>query len=144
MIRRLFLACGLLGLLVAPIAPQPVSAASSASPLTSIACLGTNGLFGFQPWYSCLPKAADGSPKITKLTDIFLVLFPLVESIIKLAVLVAAGMIFFMLFKIITARGDSGKIATAIGGIRDAIIGLVIAMISVALVKFIAGGFTSS
>ena len=98
-------------------------------------------LFGIQPWYACLPLDDKGNPRLEKLTDIYKIAFPLVDSLVKIAVFVAAGYIFFMLFKIAIARGDSGKISTAIMGIRDAAIGLIIAMISVAIVNFIAGAF---
>lgn len=147
MMRRLLLVCGLVSLIAVPLVSSPVAATT---PATQVAVCGNGfgNFFGFQPWYACLQQkygdTGTGKVQIRSLNDIFLVLFPVIESIIKVAVLVAASMIFFMLFKIITARGDSGKIATAIGGIRDAIIGLVIAMISVGVVNFIASGFTSS
>ena len=122
----------------------PVNAvASPAKPLTQVAVCG-NGVgdfFGFQPWYACLPKNPDGSPKLTKLTDIYLVIFPVVDWILKAAVFVAAGFIFLMLFKIATSRGNSSQYSTALSGVRDAIIGLVIAVMSVAILNFVAGAF---
>lgn len=136
--KKLFL---ILGALAALAAPLP---AAAASPLTHVAVCSADSIaniFGFQPWYACLPQASDGSPKIESLSDIFKIIFPLVDSLVKIAVYVAAGFIFFMLFKIAMARGDSGKIATAISGIRDAVIGLIIAMVSVGIVNFIAGAF---
>lgn len=119
---------------------------SASAPLTQPAICASSpwsNFFGFQPWYACLQKDSDGKPKITKLTDLFLIAFPVVESIIKLAMYVAIGMIFFMLFKMATANGNSSSFASALGGMRDAVVGLVIAMISVAIVGFIAGAFTT-
>lgn len=103
-----------------------------------------NAIFGISPWYACLPRDAEGNPVLTSLNDIFLIIFPLVESLVKVAALVAIAYIFFMFFKLMVARGDSGKIATAAQGIRDAVIGLIIALIAVAIVNFVAGAFDAS
>ena len=141
MMRRWSVIVALLVGLVGSVA-MPVTVAA-ASPATQVAVCssGAGNFFGFQPWYACLPKDDKGNPKITSQNDIFKILFPVVESIIKLAMYVAIGMIFFMLFKIATANGNSNTFATALGGMRDAVIGLIIAMVSVAIVNFIAGAF---
>lgn len=124
----------------------PVTHAQAASPLTQAGVCGNTfgAFFGFQPWYACLPKADDGTPKLTSLTDVYKIAFVVVDWIVKAAAYVAAGMIFFMLFKIAMSRGNSSKYSTAISGIRDAVIGLVIAMLSVAILNFISGAFVAS
>lgn len=142
MISRWLSALACLVVLVAA-APLP---AAAATPLSQVAVCATdlqNNLFGIQPWYACLEKDATGNPKITQLSDIFRIIFPLVDSLVKVAVLVAAGYMFYMLFKINVARGDSSKISTAINGLRDAVVGLILAMIAVGLVNFVAGAFIS-
>jgi hypothetical protein len=139
MMRRIFaISLLLLGFALTPVAP-----AQAMTPVTQVAACaaGASNFFGFQPWHACLPKNSDGSPKLTKLTDVFKIAFPIVEWIIKAAAYVAIGMIFYMLFKIATSRGNASQYGTAIGGIRDAIIGLIIAMLSVAILNFIAGAF---
>lgn len=123
----------------------PVAATTPVTQL-AICTSGAANFFGFQPWYACLPKncpggTSDGTPKVCKLTDVFLIIFPLVDWVIKAAVFVAAGVMFYMLFKIATSRGNSSQYSTAISGIRDAIIGLVIAVISVSILNFVAGAF---
>lgn len=117
--------------------------AGASSPATQVAVCsgGAANFFGFQPWYACLQKNPDGSPKLTKLSDVFLIIFPVVDWVIKASVFVAAGIIFLQLFKIATSRGNASQYGTAIGGIRDAIIGLVIAVLSVAILNFVAGAF---
>jgi hypothetical protein len=80
-------------------------------------------------------------PKITAINDVFFILFPLVESLVKIGAYVAIFVIFFMLIKMVTARGNAGQIATAGNGIRDAIIGLIICVSAVAIVNFIASRF---
>ncbi len=101
---------------------------------------GFGNFFGFQPWYACLEQA-NGSVSIQKISDVFLILIPVVESLVKVAALVAAGFLFYMIINLIRARGDSAKIAKAVGGMRDAIIGFVIALVSIALINFVSGAF---
>lgn len=121
----------------------PISAGAVSNPAQQFAVCGTgaSNFFGIQPWYACLPKDSQGNPTIESINDIFLIAFPLVESLVKIGALVAAGIIFFLLIQIITARGNAGKIATAATGIRDAIIGFIICLISIAIVNFISGAF---
>ena len=119
---------------------------NAASPMSQVAVCSTGpaNFFGFQPWYACLQqKYGDTGTKVQvrKLTDLFLIIFPVVDWIIKAAVFVAAGVMFLMLFKIATSRGNVSQYSTAISGIRDAIIGLIIAVISVAILNFVAGAF---
>jgi hypothetical protein len=138
MIRKFLVTLGILTLV-----PFQASALSvPTQQITQVACSSTvNAFFMIQPWYSCLPKDQNGNPKFTKLTDLFLVIFSLVESLVKVAAYVAVGVIFFMLIKMMVARGDTGKIASAGLGIRDALIGLVIALSSVAIINFVSGAF---
>lgn len=138
MIRRALLLLALLvGFSAVPVSVSAVSHMTQVGVCTT----GVGNFFGFQPWYACLPTDDKGKPQIKSLNDIFKVLFPVVESIIKLAMYVAIGMIFFMLFKIATANGNSSTLASALGGMRDAVVGLIIAMVSVGIVNFIAGAF---
>lgn len=145
MIRLKLAAMALVMLLLSLSTTQSLSAAS---PVTQVAVCGSTfgNFFGFQPWYACLPKdcpdhPGDGTPRICSMTDIYKIAFVVVDWIIKAAAYVAAGMIFFMLFKIAMSRGNSSQYSTAISGIRDAVIGLVIAMLSIAIMNFIAGAF---
>jgi hypothetical protein len=136
--RKFLVALGIMTLL-----PLQVGAVTAAPrPLTQVACSSTvNSFFMIQPWYSCLPRDGSNNPKFTRLSDLFLIIFSLVESLVKVAAYVAVGVIFFMLIKMLTARGDTGKIASAGLGIRDALIGLAIALSSVAIINFVAGAF---
>lgn len=125
--------------------PMPANATSPFTQVAACASDPISNIFGFQPWYACLQKKyGDTGDKvqIKSINDIFLIIFPVVDWIIKASVLVAAGMIFYMLFLIATSRGNASQYGTAIAGIRDAIIGLCIAMLSVAILEFVAGAFT--
>lgn len=141
---RAFLVSLPLVALLFSVLPLP-AAAAPAAPLTVVAACESNvasNLFGFSPWYACL-KAKNGEVALRSLTDIWLIVFPVVESIVKVAALVSAGYIFYMLILMITARGNSSKIATALNGIRDAVIGFIICLISVAIVNFVSTQFTT-
>lgn len=138
MIGRALLASPVAALLGA----SPALAVSPAGQFAASCGLSPQNLFGIQPWYACLPRDGLGNPIITKLSDVYLIIFPAIDSLVKVAALVAIGYIFFMLIKIMYARGDAGKIATATMGIRDAVIGLIIALISVAIVNFAAGSLS--
>lgn len=129
-------------IMVGVLLPTPTQALP-ATPLTQMAICGGGGgnLFVLQPWYACLPKASDGSPKIEALTDILKIGFVVIDWLLKIAFYVAAGYMFYMIILMISARGNASKVATAALGIRDAAIGLVIAMISVAIVTFVSGAF---
>lgn len=141
---RLKLAAMALVMLLLPL--STTQSLSAASPVTQVAVCGSTfgNFFGFQPWYACLQKKYGDSGQTVQfksLSDAFLIIFPVVDWIIKAAAYVAAGMIFYMLFKIAMSRGNSSQYSTAISGIRDAVIGLVIAMLSIAIMNFIAGAF---
>lgn len=119
----------------------------SAAPHTTVAACASDpwsNIFGFQPWYACLPGGSAGEPRLTSINDVFLVIFPLVDSLVKVGALVAAGIMFYMIINMITARGDAGKIKTSVEGMRDAVIGLIICLVSVAIVNFIASAFQTS
>ncbi len=145
MIKRLYLVA-LFFLMISTAAPAGASSVLSPVAQPAVCNGGLANFFGFQPWYACLPtqcanEKSDGTPKLCSLTDVYKIIFPIVDWIIKGAVLVSAGMIFFMLFKIATSRGNSSQYSTAISGIRDAIIGLVLAVLSVAILNFVSGAF---
>jgi hypothetical protein len=124
---------------VAITSPSPANAASMPpSPLTQFAACDPGVFFGFPTWYACLPKDADGHPKLTQLSDVWLIAFPLLESAIKLAAYVAVGFILWGGIRFIKSQGNPGEITSARDTIRDAIIGLAICLSSVAIVQFLA------
>ncbi len=108
--------------------------------VTSFAACSGASFFGFPSWDSCLPKQ-NGQPVIKSLNDVWLIAFPLVESLIKAAAYMAAGFIIWGGVKYIKSNGDSGATGAAQKTIKNAIIGLVICLVSVAIVRFIADRF---
>lgn len=118
--------------------PAPAKAASLPTPVTQFAACDAGSFFGFPTWYACLPKDPDGHPKLTKLDDVWLIAFPLLETGIKAAGYAAVGFILWGGIRFIKSQGNPGEITAARDTIRDALIGLIICVSSVAIVQFIA------
>lgn len=138
-IRSLVALYAVAGFVLLPAMTTPVSA-QSADKLA--VCNSNQSIFGFSPWYACLPGAGTGEPRIESINNVFLIIFPILESLVKAGAYIAAAMIFVSIVKMIIARGNPGKVATAAEGIRDAVIGFIITLIAVAIVNFIASAFT--
>jgi len=112
------------------------------APFTQVAAsCDTGGFFGFPSWDACLQHTADGSPQITKLSDLWLIGFPLVTTMVKAAGYLAAGFIIWGGVKYIKSAGNPSEITAAKTVIQNAIIGLIICILAVAMVQFIAGAF---
>ncbi len=116
----------------------PARAAAVPTSLTQFAACDAGSFFGFPTWYACLPKDSDGHPKLTQLNDVWLIAFPLLEAGIKVAGYVAVGFIVWGGIRFVKSQGNPGEITAARDTIRDAIIGLVICISSVAIVQFMA------
>ena len=112
---------------------------ASASPLTQFGACSGGRILTFPAWYNKLECGSDGAPQLTKLNDIWKIALNIVELLIMLAAYVAAGYIIWAGVKYIKSRGDPGKIAEAKTGITQAVIGLGIALASVAIVEFVTG-----
>jgi hypothetical protein len=113
----------------------PVAATANA------AC--TERVFTFPTWYA---GVVDGSCnlKIRQLNDFWVIALNFVEILLQIVAYVAAGFLVWGGFKYIKSEGDPGKISEAKMAIINAIIGLVIALASVAIVDFVQGGIIQS
>lgn len=83
----------------------------------------------------------NGSAEIDELNDFLALGFWVVDSILKLVAYVAAGFIIWGAIKYMMAQGDPNGVNDAKTTIINAIIGLVIAIASVAIVQFVQGAF---
>jgi hypothetical protein len=119
----------------------PVTAQSTATtPLTTVACNVSN-FFGFPSWDSCLRKKYGGELKITDINDVWLIVLPILEAVIRATGYIAVGFIIWGGIKYTKSQGDSKQTAAARSTILNAIIGLVIVILSVAIVQFVSGRF---
>lgn len=106
------------------------------------ACSG-GSFFGFPTWYHYLPSTlnSDGtcSLNLTSLSDIWLIVAAIIEILLRVAALVAIGFVIFGAVEYLTSQGEPEKTSRARNTLIDALVGLAIAILSAALVSFIAG-----
>lgn len=112
---------------------------ASASPLTLFGAACTGGHFlTFPTWYRGL-QCDKSIPQLTKLNDVWLIGLNIVEIMIIAAAYAAGAFIIWAGIKYMKSRGDPGKIVEAKTGLTQAVIGLGIALASVAIVEFVTG-----
>lgn len=125
------------------VAPLPARAAQS--PAETFAACGAGGVAEFlslKPWDACLKHDSRGVPTFSNINDIWLIILPLLEDAIKVAGYTAAGFIIWGGIKYIKSQGDPGQFNEARQIIFNALFGLLLAMISVAIVNFVSGAFS--
>ena len=115
---------------------------SVAVPQTAFAACNDT-LLTFPAWFKGL---TDGNCEIKSPNDaggmstfIWTIILNVIETMLQLVGYIAVGFIIRGGFKYITSNGDPGEMAKAKKIIMDAIIGLVISIMSVAAVNLIAG-----
>lgn len=125
----------------------PVSQVSaiSTTPPTTIAkswkaC--DSNLLGFPPWYRYLTMNDNCTPRISKITDVWVIALNILDMLIRVAGIVAVGFVIWGGFKFMKSQGEPGKIIEARTVIINAVIGLVIVIAAVALVQYVAGGIS--
>jgi hypothetical protein len=140
-IRRAFIVVALVvGL--AFMGSQTAHASTTTSPLSIMAACSAGGVtefLGLKAWDSCLDHNANGAPEIKSLAQVWLIILPLLEDAIKIAGYTAAGFVIWGGVKYVKSQGDPSQFNEARQVIYNALFGLFLAMISVAIVNFIAG-----
>jgi hypothetical protein len=134
--------------------------AAASNGLIGTSCSYPNSTFlTFPTWYHYLPSIwalASGAapnaanlgtvcaPTIAGLSDIWLIVAAVVEILLRVAGLVAIGMMIYGGIEFITSQGEPEQTKRARETAINALIGLVIAIVAATLVTFIAGQFKSS
>jgi len=115
----------------------------SSAPFTNFAaCEGTPlGFLGLESWSSCLPRDSDGKPIFTQLSDIWKIIIPIFNDVLKLAGYIAIGFVIWGGIQYIKSQGEPSNLAAAKDTIKNAIIGLLLVLSSIAIVQFIYRGF---
>lgn len=132
-----------LGLLL--VAPQSAQAQDAPPPTTGCESVADRSILAFPTWDQYLERNDEQGCRIANFQfpqDLVLVLLALVDMMIRLSAFVAVGFIIYAGFKFMLAQGQPDRIAEARKIILDALIGLVIAIISVAIISFVAGVFS--
>lgn len=101
--------------------------------------------FGLPTWYKYLEgqKEEGGGcvPKITELNDVWAIVLAIVEILLRIAAIAAVVYVLYGGIRFITAQGNSEKITAARTAVQDALIGLLIAVVAIAVVSFIGNQF---
>lgn len=108
----------------------------------AVTCTGDNAFFGFPTWYKYVPGTCDPQGiTLTPGTSMFdvapLVALAILEIALRLAGMLA---IFFVIYGGViytTSQGEPDKVGQAKGTIINALIGLVISILAVAVVAFV-------
>lgn len=106
------------------------------------ACQPSNSFFGLPTWYKYLPGETDSitgqcAPVLQNMNQIWAIALAAVEILMRIGGMVAVGYIIYGGFRYMTSRGEPENTAEAKNTIINAIIGLVIVIISVSVVNFV-------
>lgn len=147
MMKKYLVAAGLMVTLFGAMMPLAAEAATSPGPATKKSC--TSSFLGFPAWYEGLAKPPDcqlmspadlDGPENTKIARyIWKIALNVLEVMLMLVLYVSVGFVIYGGFRYITSAGDSGGVASAKKTILNAIIGLVLSFMSIAIVNLIAG-----
>jgi hypothetical protein len=143
----LFLAFGTVTILMGT--PTPAYAADTCANGETECCQGGSFL-GFPKWYKYLesqPYRDDVTgkdsciPKVNGIDDIWRIVAAVIEMLTRVASLIAIGFVVYGGITYTLSQGNPDKTKQALKTIINAVVGLAIAIISTALVSFIAGRF---
>jgi hypothetical protein len=100
----------------------------------------TKSFFGLPAWYKYLdpqPGVSQCAPPLDELNDIWLIGLAVIEFLIRAALYIGIAYVIYAGIKYSESRGNVDKAATAKNTLIDAITGVVIAMVAVALISFV-------
>jgi len=97
-------------------------------------------ILGFPTWHKYLAHnpAPGCTIKLAGLNDVWLVVAAVVEILLRVAALAAVGYIIWGGYEYLTSQAEPDKTSRAKSTIINALVGLVIATLAVAIVNFVA------
>lgn len=110
-------------------------------------CQKGHDFFGLLPWYhylkidptTCNIKTFTLLPGGGQTSDVPLVLLAVIDDLLRIAALVAIGYVLYGAFRYVASQGDPESTARAQSTIINALIGMAVAILAVALVSFLGG-----
>jgi len=104
-------------------------------------CPGSGTFFGFPTWYEYLKNAAPAAGEKCGIDFIFpndipLVGLAVIEILLRLVAMVAIAFVIWGSIQYVTSQGEPDATARAKGTILNALIGMVVASLAIAIVKF--------
>ncbi|MBI1857051.1 hypothetical protein HY003_01385 [Candidatus Saccharibacteria bacterium] len=100
------------------------------------------GFFGLPKWYKYLdgvPQSSGCVPKISGISDVWLIVAAIIEILLRIAALVAIGFVVWGGIQFISSQGEPDKTSKARNIIINALVGLVITIGASTVVSFVAG-----
>jgi ABC-type Fe3+ transport system permease subunit len=106
-------------------------------------CDKSGNFFGFPTWYTYLHRTADPNNglctvQINGLNDVWLIVAAVIEIMLRVAALVAIAFVIYAGFTYVTSQGEPEPTGKAKNTLVNAVVGLAIAILSAAIVSFIA------
>lgn len=98
----------------------------------------SGGVLNFPAWYDGL-QCEGTQPKLTKLSDFWVVALNVVAMLIALVSYMSLGYVIWGGFKYIKSQGQANAIGEAKMAIIQAVAGLAIALSSFAIIRFVQG-----
>jgi hypothetical protein len=137
MIKKLILGLAVVGVLALPASSVQATPVAQPQQLMAATCPGR--FLTAPAWYRGLKDDTTCNPKLTKLTDIWIIGLNIVEMMLHAVTYVAAGFLIWGGFRYMSgnAGGNSEKSTGAKGTITHAITGLAISVIAIAAINFI-------
>jgi len=115
-------------------------------PLEFIAATCSKTFFGIPPWYQYLDKAGKINHTTCQieniklpgdLSDLTLIVLGIIDILLRLAGMIAVGYVIWGGIQFVTSEGAPDRTKKAQGTIINALIGLAIAIVSIAVVAFV-------
>jgi len=136
-------------------APGDAAAGGAQAGATNGTCNGSGFFLGFPTWYKYLdvgpsdgdpcavqlPKDSQGNADWSKAAP--RIGLAIIDILLRLATLAALGFVIYGGFRYITSQGEPDATASARQTILNAVIGLIIALLSSGIVAFVARTLTS-
>ena len=119
----------------------PVSAASPITTFAACPAPDIGSFLGFKTWDSCLQHTPAGAPKLNNLNDIWRIVLAVLEDAMKAAAYASVGFIIWGGVKYTKSQGEPSELTAARTIIYNALLGLIITVLSVAIVNLVAGAF---
>lgn len=106
------------------------------------ACANTSFL-SFPTWYKYLQTSANPATgacdiTITNISDVWLIVAAIIEILLRVGAILAIGFVIFGGFQYVTSQSEPEKLMKARKTIINALVGLVLAIMSATIVSFIA------
>jgi len=108
----------------------------------AVVCDPKGSFFGLPTWYKYLPGEYTDqgcAVQLGKISDVWLIVAALLELLLRLAALASIAMIVYGGVMFIMSEGQPDKTKKALGTVVNACVGLAIAVVSAAVITFVAG-----